>query len=288
MSFDVFALRKKTAIKILLKSLIWAFALFGGLFILLLIAILGYVNSSSVTMTIPDRAILTVDLNNTINEVKDDSLMAEVIPSSYISFNEFLTILETAAYDNRVQAIAAKINDTNLGLAQTEELYQAILNFRKTGKKAYIFAPGFGNFVGGTSEYYLATAFDEITMLPNTDIGLSGIGLEIPFVRSFLDKIGVIPDFYARYEYKGGMASFTDKVASLAFKENMNNIVADLNRTLFVGMSKGRGAKAKELNTFLVNDDAPVDDIKAQNNGLIDKILYEYDWINEIKSSHKA
>ena len=288
MSFDVFALRKKTAIKILLKSLIWAFALFGGLFILLLIAILGYVNSSSVTMTIPDRAILTVDLNNTINEVKDDSLMAEVIPSSFISFNEFLTILETAAYDNRVQAIAAKINDTNVGLAQTEELYQAILNFRKTGKKAYIFAPGFGNFVGGTSEYYLATAFDEITMLPNTDIGLSGIGLEIPFVRSFLDKIGVTPDFYARYEYKGGMASFTDKVASLAFKENMNNIVADLNRTLFAGMSKGRGAKAKELNTFLVNEDAPVDDIKAQNNGLIDKILYEYDWINEIKSSHKA
>lgn len=288
MSFDVFALRKKMAVKILLKSLIWAFALFGGLFIVLLMVILGYLNSSATVEPIPDKAILMINLDKSVNEVKNDSLMTEVTRSSSLSFNELLTVLDMAAYDDRIQAIAAKINNTNLGLAQIEELYQAILSFRQTGKKAYIFAPGFGNLVGGTSEYYLATAFDEITMLPNTDIGLTGVGLEIPFVRAMLDKVGVTPDFYARYEYKGGMSSFTDKIASPAFRRNMENIVTDLNLTMFESIVKGRKVSTNNLKMDLFNCDKPFTDTEAKKEGLVDKIAYEFDWIKEIKNKYNA
>ena len=288
MSFDVFALRKKMAIKILLKSLIWAFALFGGLFILLLIAILGYLKSPSSVPQVPAKAILIFDLDKDISETKNDSIMSEIVPSSTLSFNELLTTLEVAAYDDRVKAIAARINDTHLGLAQVEELYQSILSFKQTGKKAYVFSPGFGNIVGGTSEYYLAAAFDDITMLPNTDIGLTGVGMEVPFVRSFLNKVGVTPNFYARYEYKGGMASFTDNVAPLAFKENMGNIVEDLNLSLFEGVINGRSKKAKDLDANLFKKEIPLDGINAKREGLIDKIAYEFDWIREIKKTHDA
>lgn len=183
-SFDVFALRKKTAIRILLKSLIWAFALFGALFVLVLALLVGYIKSPVVVVEVPEKTILTVNFDVPVNETKQDSLLTEVVPSSSMSFTDILTVMEVALFDDRVKAVAAKINDSGLGLAQTMELAQTMMRYRQAGKETYIFSSGFGNMVGGTSEYLLASSFGEITMMPGSYLGVTGVGIEVPFART--------------------------------------------------------------------------------------------------------
>ena len=155
---------------------------------------------------VPEEAVLFVNFDDAVSEVREDTLISDITEVSGISYFDLLRALGTAAGDNRIKAVVAEVSNSNLGLAQIQELRNVIKFIRAAGKKAYIYAPGMGDFGGGTSEYYLAAAFDEIWMQPDTDIGLTGISIGMPFVKDFLDKIGVTPEFYTRYEYKNAVA----------------------------------------------------------------------------------
>ena len=281
-------LRKKAAMKILLKSLVYAFAIFGILFILLLFAVLGLVRTSAPAVSVPQSAVLVLDFDELFSEMRQDSLLTEVAPMNALSFHELLTTLAQATRDKRIKAIAGRINNSALGLAQMQELRQAIRKFRAGGKPAYIYSPGFGDLGGGTSEYYLASAFSRITMQPNSEVGLTGISAEVPFFRSALDKIGITPEFYSRYEYKTAMASFTDKNISPAFREDMNKLVGVLNVTVVKELLSARFQTPTKEDFFALVDKAPFSAEYAKTVGLIDELAFEGDWLDGIKKEHAA
>ena len=289
MSFNVFALRKKVSIRILLKSLIWALALLGVLFILIMGIVLGYLRTPSLIAEVPEKAVLMINLDNGFDEARQDDLLNEVVQNSSLSFFDVLAVMEAALYDDRIKAVAAKIGNTKLGLAQLEEFYQMISEYQAAGKKVYVYSSGFGGLAGGTAEYFLATAFDEITMMPESDVGITGVGIEMPFVRGALDKLGVMPEFYSRHEYKGGMFSFTDKEVSKVYKVHTNQVLANLNLSLFRIIEWARFGVDDSIDeiTDLVNE-APFTAEYAKKKGLIDNIEYEYDWRKKIEKEHDA
>ena len=283
-----YGLRKKIAVKILLKSVVYAFAIFGLLFILLLFAVLGVIKTSTPVSVVDGNAILTVDLDLPFREVRQDTLLTEVVPTGELSFQELLLALAQAANDDNIKALAARINVPALGLAQMQELHQLIERFRAGGKPAYIYSPGFGSLGGGTAAYYLATAFSEITMQPNSEVGLTGISAEVPFARALLDRAGVTPEFYGRYEYKNAMASFTDKDISTAFKSNMTRMINRLNASLAEGMMNSRFAKPSEADFAAIINKAPFSAEYAKTIGLIDNIAFEGEWQNRLKKEYDA
>lgn len=177
--------KKKLAVRILIKSLVYAFAIFGILFILLLLVILGLLRQEpGRATTIPRQTVLKINFDEAYREVRSDNLLTEISEVSPLSFYDLVKAINLAAIDDRVKVLVGRVGNSPLGLAQIQELRQAVATFRSKGKKAYIFSAGFGSFGGGTSEYYLASAFDEIWMQPNTDLGLTGIAMEVPFSGS--------------------------------------------------------------------------------------------------------
>ncbi len=284
-----FLLRRRIAAKILIKSTVYAFALFGLLFILLLSAVLGFIQLPGGAAEVPDEAVLALNFDEAYGENRVDTLLTEVTAENPLSFQDLLWVMSAAAFDDRVKAIAAKVNQTGLGLAQIEELRQAVLQLRANGKSAYVYAPGFGSLGNGTAEYYLATVFDEITMAPKTDIGITGLAIETPFLRGMLDKVGITPEFFARREYKSAMVSFTDKKAGAALRNNMMNLVQNLNQTVLAqsfGDRFHKAVKAEEYKKLVAL--APLSAQEGLKLGLIDQVSYENDWLKEIENRHKA
>ena len=282
------SMRKYISTKILLKSLLYAFAIFGLLFVMLLFAVSGLIAGGRQSPKMPSDAILTIDFDGFYGEIVRDNLLTEVTAINPMSFQDLLKAISYASVDERVKAIAARISYSNLGLAQTEELRHAIKQFRERGKKAYIFAPGFGNMGGGTSEYHLATAFSEITMMPNTDLWLTGVALEVPFFRGALDKIGITPEFFTRYEYKNAMASFTDKKGSKEFAYNMDALLTRLNGNILFETLSSRLEKHNSDLMMEILDGAPYMAEKAKELKLIDNIAYESDWLERIQNEHNG
>ena len=75
---------------------------------------------------------------------------------------------------------------------------------------ALAFADSFGELGAGNEGYYLATAFERITLQPVGLIGLTGLIAEVPFARSLLDSIGVEAAFEKREQYKTAFDSATE------------------------------------------------------------------------------
>lgn len=273
--------------RLLIKSVIYAFAIFGLLFILLLTAVIGLLRQDAIPAApVPEAAVLTFNFDDLYAETQNDDLFADMTGIKKPTFYDLIRLINVAALDERVKAIAGKINVSPLGAAQTEELRQAILNFRSAGKKAYIFANGFGSFGGGTAEYYLATAFDEIWMQPHTEAGITGIGFEVPFFKKTLDKIGVTPEFYSRYEYKTAMASLTDEKMSAAYREELTSLGKSLLDTMTQEIAQARGLEEafvrKQINK------APLSAEEALSAGLIDKTGYQTDFMKFVEEESNA
>ena len=287
MSFDIFALRKKTAIRILLKSLIWAFALFGILFILLLTAILGMLSPrNGSVVSVPEKAVLQIDFDQKFDEIRPDSLLEEINSVPQASFYDLSLVISAAVLDNRIEAIAAKVGNSELSLAQIQELRNLIKMFRDSGKKAYVFSNGFGSFGGGMSEYYLASVFDEIILQPGTETGITGISIEMPFIRKLLDKAGIEPEFYARHEYKNAFASFTDEKMPEVLREELGKLGENLFEQIVRETAKARGFRADRLKRLI--NQAPLDAKESLKERLVDKLEYQENMLAALEKEYSA
>ncbi len=258
-----------------LKQKIWKFiksfcAILGGIVLIIGIGavIVNLYNRGGVY--VPDNSALTIDFSHHITEAEDDSLLSEITEESSIKLSKIIQSIELAAHDNHIKALVARLDTTDLELAQVQDIARAVAYFRGHGKKAYVFSQGFGPLGQGNREYYLATFFDKIYMQPHTTIGLTGIAIEVPFVRSLLDKLGIEPEFFARYEYKTAMMSLTDKNMSASYRKDMNNLAQGLSDVLISGIEQNR--QLKEVKK-LVNQ-APFSAEKGVELGLIDGIMY--------------
>lgn len=284
---DIRKLKNKTSVRLLLKSLIWAFALLGVLFMFFFVALIGLLQSSAgTTVRLPAQAILQIDFDEPVAELSADSLLNDITGEMNASFYDLIKAISVAAEDDRVKAMVAHVGQSDLSLAQIEELRKLILIFRQTGKKAYIFSDSFGSFGGGLSEYYLASAFDQIILQPGGDVGITGIGIEMPFVRKLLDRIGITPEVYARHEYKNAFSSFTDAKMSKPLKAELNKLGQALFDKITEEISLARNIKAKQLLSLI--DQAPLDAQSALENNLVDKLSYQNDFLTNLEKEYSA
>ena len=70
----------------------------------------------------------------------------------------------------------------------------------------------------------LAAGFDQSLMMPQGGVGLTGISVEVPFVRDLLDTVGIQPEVSKRGQYKSAPETFTERdftPASRAMNEDM-------------------------------------------------------------------
>ena len=279
--------KKTNKIKILLKVVIGAFALMGAVFALILVGVVTLIGSAGkMNMPLPKQSVLVINFDDYYGESRSDDLLTELAEVKQYSFYDLVQAIHSAANDSRVKAIAAQISSSPLGLAQIEELRQAVADFQKSGKKAYIFSAGMGNFGNGTGEYLLASAFGEIWMQPNTDIGITGVNIEVPFVRGLLDKIGVQPEFYARHEYKTAMTSVMREDFTPPYKEELKKLGTSVFENVVQNVAASRGVSEK-LVKKLINE-APLAAEDALQNGLIDVLGYRADMEDKIKTDTDA
>ena len=263
--------------RILFKSVIYSFAIFGIFFVLFLFAVLGMIKqkSSFVSSEIPKEATLHIDFNQKYSESTSENLLLELSDENVISFYELINAIKFAKTDDKIKAIKADISKFDLGLAQVQSLRTAILDFRNSGKKAYVYSRGFGTFGGGTSEYYLASAFDEIWQQPTTEVGITGISIEVPFIKKLLDKIGISPEFYTRHEYKNAYASLTSDKMSNAYRSELNKLGGGIFDVIVTDIAQSRSIDVVDVKKAISN--APLSAVQGVEYKLIDKIAYSQD-----------
>lgn len=259
-------------------------AILGGLVIICGLGFGIYQWNASDAVYVPENSALIIDFSQDINETGEKSLIDELNDASVLRLQSVLQAIELAGYDDHIKVLIARLDTTELEMAQIEDVARAVMNFRASGKKAYVFSQGFGPLGRGNREYYLATFFDKIYMQPHTTIGLTGVSVEVPFAKNLLQKFGIEPEFYARYEYKTAMSSFTDKSISPAYKQELGNLTQGIMQVLTTEIAHNRHVK----NIDGIINKAPLSAEEGLNLSLIDEIMYFPDLQAELKQKENV
>ncbi len=218
-------------------------------------------------VSLPDQMVLYLKFNGDFPEYQKNDFAFN--NDDNVPLRDIIDSLDVAAKDDRVKGLVAEWDSGFSDMAQLEELRNAILRFRKSGKFATIYGE---DYADGLGAYYLASAFGEIWLQPMGMLSIPGIKAELPYARELMDKVGVTPDFMARGEYKSLFESFELKGMSPATQEATVSLLGDIGGTLLNAIAAGRDKKTADIRAAI--DMGLLTDIEAQKMGFVDKVGY--------------
>lgn len=273
------------------RFLVGLLALIGGLVVFCSLAIIFLAkNALNETHTVNPNTVLLIEFSGETVEHARQQGLSKLLGQKSDSLYHLVQAIDQASKDPKVKGIVARIDFASMGIAQAQELRNAIMRFRVLGRDSNKFtiahADTFGESGQGTIPFYLASVFEEIWMQPLGTVSMTGLQVEIPFAKTALDTIGITPRIGKREEYKSAMDSITEngltKPNKEALKTLLNSIMNQVVRDI---------ALARELNEVDVWDavnKGPLLGSEALKQGIIDRQDYFDEMHNYVNSKVKG
>ena len=226
--------------------------------------------------TIRDNSVLTLRVSGELPDYTPDDPFKKIFGGPDQSLTGLVMQFKKAKVDKRIKAILLDINMSNLGWGKSEELRDAITDFRSSGKPVYAYVE-----FGLNKEYYIATACDKIIVPPPGELFINGLAADVMFFRGSLDKLGIYPDIFQIGKYKSAGDTFTQKQMTDAHREYINSLLDDLFNRYVNAIAQARHKTPEEVRALI--DNAPYNAAKAKEAGLIDEALYKDDVEKQFK-----
>ena len=264
------------------RAIVRLLAVIGGLVVLAAAVGLGVWIGFRVSKgTVPSKTVLEVNLEAGLIEDVPDDPVAKVMLRNKAVVRDVVEALERAGNDERVVGLVARVGAVPMGMAQVQEIRDAVLKFRARKKFAVAFAETFGEFGPGNNAYYLATAFDQIWLQPSGDIGLTGLIVETPFIRGTLEKLGMKFHGDHRYEYKSALNVLTEKKYTPAHREATGKVMNSWFSQMRKGISEGRKIPPDQFQSL--TDRGPYMAKEALDAKLVDGLAYRDEVYDQVK-----
>jgi protease-4 len=217
--------------------------------------------------TVPSNATLYLRIQAPFPEIESVSLFTPLLEPQP-TLRTVIATIERAGQDPRIRGMVVIPQTTGAMWAQLQELRDALVAFRTTGKSLVVFFE-----YGGAGEYFLASAAERVLMMPAGTLDLSGLATYEVFFRGALDKIGVVPDLLHMGDFKTAANTFTERGFTPAHREMSRSLNRDMYDQLVRAIAAGRGRDEVEIRTALDQGPFLADEAKAA--GLIDDVAFD-------------
>jgi protease IV len=262
------------------KAIVRFLAILGALSligtVIVMVAVIG------VRGKVPFKTILEANFEEAFPENIPDTATAHLMLDQRQTLRDVVDAIDRGGSDDRVVGMIARIGASSLGMAQTQEIRDAILRFRAHKKFAVAYSETFGEFGPGNGAYYLATAFDHIYLQPSGDVGLTGIIMESPFVKGTLSKLGMTFHGDHRYEYKNALNTLTETKFTGPHREAMTAIMTSWFNQIKDGICQARQIAPDKFQALV--DAGPYLGKEAVAAKLVDAIAYRDEVYGDVKS----
>jgi protease-4 len=220
----------------------------------------------------PSNDYLEIDLQGTIAETRPPFSLFAGGPR--YTLRDLLDKIEYAGRSRGVRAILLRCGEISANLAVLDELRQALLDFRATGKIVIAYLENPGNRV-----FYLASAADYLVLTPNGYVGLVGLKSEVMFLGGTLEKLGVEAKYVRVGKYKSAPEQVAHKTFTEPGREAYEAVLDDIYDKLVRDIAAGREWPVEKV--LEVIDNGPYIPSDAYHHGLVDTLAY-WDEVPEI------
>jgi protease-4 len=219
--------------------------------------------------SVPSSAALVLRPGGELQEVVPDDVVGQVFGRDVDTVRGFVDNLHKARRDSRIKTVLLMPSGLQLPYwAKVQELRDAVIDFRKSGKRVVAFLE-----YGGDREYYLASAADKVYLLPSSPLDLSGIASYEIFLRGAFDKMGAYPDFIHIGDYKSAANQLTEKGFTPEHREMTESLNRDMYEQLVRGIAESRKKSERDVRALI--DQGPFVPEEALRVGLVDDLAYE-------------
>ncbi len=208
-----------------------------------------------------------------------DWLRKRLLGPAPLSVIELDRIFERIGADPRPKGVILHLRGFAMPLADLQTVRASITRLREQGKRVICFAQSCT-----LSTYYVASAADEIVLMPGGELDTVGLRAEAVFLKDALDQVGVRLDSVAISPFKGAFDSYTRSEMSEEGRAQLNWLLDSQFDMLVRGIAEGRRLSPDAVRTLI--DDAPHLDNDALAAGYVDAVQTEEDLHRRLNSEH--
>ncbi len=219
-----------------------------GVFFLIMFSVVGGAFSvfDEKPFVYEEKTVLHMNIKDVVTEKSFAALNTSTFSvDKAIGIREIKIALKAAKSDKKVEGILLDMSSMSAGMASTEEIRNALLDFKKSDKFLIAYSENYTQ-----KSYYLGTAADEMYVFPEGMVDFRGLGAELMFFKGMIDKLGVDVQIIrgSNNKFKSAVEPFMlDSMSDANRKQTMTYLNAMWNQML-KGISETRGISVNELN----------------------------------------
>ena len=242
-----------------------------GIFWFMFVIFISVLGSTEDPVSIRNNSVLELQFSEPIVDyvgTPSDAPFSSLFEES-AGLDQILHAIRVAKNDSRIKGINIKTSSLLAGMAQTEEIREALLDFKSEGKFIYAYADFYGQ-----KEYYLASVADEVFLNPQGIMDFKGLSSEVLFFKDFQEKTGVKMEVVRHGKYKSAVEPFLADRMSDENRLQIKSLIESLWGSMLEDVAETRGIDVSELNRIADELGGRTPEL-AVLNGLIDSLVYQ-------------
>ncbi len=212
---------------------------------LLLFILIGIVSAftssaSKQEFTLNEKSVFELDINysipeRTLNNPFEGLNLGGFSNPKSIGLQDILSSIDKASENENVKGILLKAEVSQNSYATLEEIRNALIKFKKSGKFIY----AYGEYMDEHA-YYVASVSDKIFLNPSGELLLNGFSQQVVYLKGMFEKIGVEPQLIRHGKYKSAGEPFIADKMSNENRQQIEAYMGNLYSHFVVQIAKSR------------------------------------------------
>ncbi len=241
-------------------------------------------SSSELETKISLNSVFYLELSGELKERSDEdifSLTEGMIDSQseFLGLDDILSAIKIAKENENIKGIYLECGDFAAAPASIQEIQDALLDFKQTGK----FIVSYADFYTQNT-YSLASVSNKVFLNPLGALELKGVSLQNVFYKNLLDKIGVEVQVVKVGTFKSAIEPYIQTEMSDANRAQLTQLSSSIWNQIATTIASARNVKKECINEFVAHGLMLADAEETINYGLVDSLVYK----NEVKSYLKT
>ena len=232
----------------------------------LAVIVIGLALFSSGTR-VPDSSVLVMELSGELPDAPTGGALP-IFGGGGISLPTLILQLDKVAADSRVVGVLLHLRSLRAGYAQVQELRDAIERVRASGKRVVSLIDSVS--LNATGQLYLASAADQVYLVPAFLGPFSGVRGEFMSLGGFFEKVGVDVEYARAGKFKSGPEMFASREMSQPARQNAHELIDGLYGQMVAGIASSRSLSEERVHELV--DQAPSTGRAYLEAGLADGI----------------
>ena len=220
------------------------------LFIIGMVTLFGIMAASDTETIVKNNSVMILDLNGTLVErTQEDPLgiLSQLFndDSNTYGLDDILSSIKKAKENEDIKGIYLQANSLGTSYASLQEIRNALLDFKESGKFVIAYADSYTQGL-----YYLSSAADKVLLNPKGMIEWRGIASTPLFYKDLLQKIGVEMQIFKVGTYKSAVEPFIATEMSPANREQVTTFISSIWSQVTEGVSASRNIPVDSLKAY--------------------------------------